>query len=268
MSLARRVVVAAIAGYRRWLSGRGPLARVRCTFHHGQSCSAFGLRAVDEAPGTWAALGRIRRRLRRCGATSIHALTDPAGRRALGWGPDHDRPLGELCAELTADGEQPADVAAVLAARVVVARWRGDATEVVALARLRRGPPRAQVLVRQPPSPRRTAVARGSRRARRAGDRGRGAGARADDRRRRGGAAPPPRPDCDRPRPDRSPRPPGGPGAGGAPARRARRERRRRARRDQRRRAQVTRGCLPRSRTVAAAANAPVASQRARTASP
>ncbi|MCL4227567.1 MAG: membrane protein insertion efficiency factor YidD [Myxococcales bacterium] len=159
MSLARRVVVAAIAGYRRWLSGRGPLARVRCTFHHGQSCSAFGLRAVDEAPGTWAALGRIRRRLRRCGATSIHALTDPAGRRALGWGPDHDRPLGELCAELTADGEQPADVAAVLAAREVVARWRGDATEVVALARLRRGLPRAQVLVRPPPSPRGTAVA-------------------------------------------------------------------------------------------------------------
>jgi putative component of membrane protein insertase Oxa1/YidC/SpoIIIJ protein YidD len=143
VSAAQRALVLAIRGYRRWVSGRGPLRRVRCTFDHGdhgggESCSAFGLRAALEAPGARVAWGRIRRRIHRCGETSLFALDAPDGTRALGWGADHDRPLDELHAELVADGERAAACAQVLSAREVAARWRGDLADVVA-ARARRG---------------------------------------------------------------------------------------------------------------------------------
>jgi putative component of membrane protein insertase Oxa1/YidC/SpoIIIJ protein YidD len=154
-----RLLAAAIRGYRRWLSGRGPLRRVRCTFAHGESCSTFGLRAAHEAPDAWTALGRIRRRLRRCGGASVFALSAPDGSRALGWGDDHERPLDELCAELDADGERPVDRATVLAGRELVSRWRGDLGDVAALAARRRALPHAHVILRRPPAAGRMAAA-------------------------------------------------------------------------------------------------------------
>ena len=130
------MLVGGIRAYRRWLSGRGPLRRVRCTFdagHGGESCSAFGLRAAEEAPGVRVALGRIRRRIRRCGGVSLFALDAPDGTRALGWGHDHDRPL----AELVADGEGEAARSLVLSSREVAARWRGHLADIAAARALR-----------------------------------------------------------------------------------------------------------------------------------
>lgn len=137
MTVAQRALVLGIRGYRRWLSGRGPLRRVRCTFHDSESCSAFGLRAAQEAPDARAAWGRIRRRIRRCGGASLFALDAPDGTRALGWGEDHDRPLAELHAELAADGERDIARAQVLCAREVAARWRGDVADLVSARTLR-----------------------------------------------------------------------------------------------------------------------------------
>ena len=137
MNVVRRALVAGIRGYRQWLSGRGPMRAVRCTFHDGESCSAFGLRAAREAPSVRIALGRIRRRIRRCGEVSLFALDAPGGTRALGWGADHERPLAELHAELVADGEGEPARAQVLSAREVAARWRQDLGEVAVVRALR-----------------------------------------------------------------------------------------------------------------------------------
>jgi len=137
VTVAQRALVLGIRGYRRWLSGRGPLRRVRCTFHDSESCSAFGLRAAEESPDARAALGRIWRRIRRCGGASLFALDAPDGTRALGWGEDHDRPLVELHAELVADGERDTARAQVLCAREVAARWRGDVADLVSARTLR-----------------------------------------------------------------------------------------------------------------------------------
>ncbi|MEZ4401508.1 MAG: membrane protein insertion efficiency factor YidD [Kofleriaceae bacterium] len=147
----RALVVLAIRGYRRWLSGRGPLARVRCTFASGASCSAYGLRAARTAPTVGAALGQIRRRLRRCRDASVYAV-DSGGRHALGWGALHDVPLAEVEASLGADGEDAADRATVLAARALVARWRGDALALVEVTAARRGLPAARPQVRRVPT--------------------------------------------------------------------------------------------------------------------
>lgn len=143
--MIRGALIAALRGYRRWLSGRGPLRRVRCTFHPGETCGAFGLRAAREAPTAWHAVGRIRRRVRRCRDASVVLLD---GGRALGWGRDHERPLAEVVAELVADGEGPAARATVLAGRELVARWRSDAEELRAVAAARAGLPRATLPVR------------------------------------------------------------------------------------------------------------------------
>ena len=153
-SATRRLLVLAIRGYRRWLSGRGPLRRVRCTFDHGhdtESCSAFGLRTVREAPSARVAIGRIQRRLRRCRDASLFALDAPDGTRALGWGADHDRPLAELHAELVADGELHAARTQVLSAREVAARWRGDLGDVIAVRTLRGGLLPHRPHLRRPP---------------------------------------------------------------------------------------------------------------------
>ncbi|HUQ01479.1 MAG TPA: hypothetical protein VM261_03240 [Kofleriaceae bacterium] len=146
--VAQRALVLAIRGYRRWISGRGPLRRVRCTFDHrasdrddgaatGESCSAFGLRAAMESPSARVAWGRIRRRIQRCGEISLFALDAPDGTRALGWGADHDRSLAELHAELVADGEHALARAQVLSAREASARWRGDLADAVTARALR-----------------------------------------------------------------------------------------------------------------------------------
>jgi putative component of membrane protein insertase Oxa1/YidC/SpoIIIJ protein YidD len=134
---AQRALVTGIRAYRRWVSGRGPLRRVRCTFHDSESCSAFGLRAAREAPGARVAWGRIRRRIRRCADASLFALDAPDATRALGWGADHDRPLAELHAELVADGEGEHARVQVLSAREGAARWRGDLADVAGVRGLR-----------------------------------------------------------------------------------------------------------------------------------
>lgn len=151
----RRALVALIRTYRRWLSGRGPLARVRCSFAGDESCSAFGLRAATTAPSAWHAVGQIRRRLARCRNVSVYALPVDARSRVLGWGADHDRALDELCAELARDRELPAAQARVLAARALVARWRSDAAELRDVDERRRALPALQVELRgEPPRPR------------------------------------------------------------------------------------------------------------------
>lgn len=146
--MIRAILIGTLRGYRRWLSGRGPLRRVRCSFAD-ETCGAFGLRTAREAPSTWTAVARIRRRLRRCRDASVYAL--PGG--ALGWGRDHDRPVSALTAELVADGEAPATRARVLAARELVARWRGDVDDLVAVRAARVGLPPATVTLRAAPRP-------------------------------------------------------------------------------------------------------------------
>lgn len=76
MSPFRGVLIAAIHFYRRWLSGRGPLRGVVCTFHSLESCSAFGLRAAHEAPTARVAAAWIVRRLVRCQTLSIFQLSE------------------------------------------------------------------------------------------------------------------------------------------------------------------------------------------------
>jgi putative component of membrane protein insertase Oxa1/YidC/SpoIIIJ protein YidD len=100
--IGQRLRVAAILWYRRWLAGRGPLARVRCTFAHTESCSAFGLRvALREARSLVEALKLILRRLRRCGAASLYELPD-----AVSWGEIYDDcDPAELDARLAEDRE-------------------------------------------------------------------------------------------------------------------------------------------------------------------
>lgn len=137
MGLAQRALVAAIDGYRRRLSGRGPLRRVRCTFHHGETCSAYGRRVAVEAPGALAALRLIRRRLHRCADASLYTLSGDV----LGWGPAYDRPLAAWHTELERDRELPATRDSLLRARAAVARWRGDRVDLRALSAL--APPAA-----------------------------------------------------------------------------------------------------------------------------
>lgn len=146
--MLQRLLVLWILFYRRWISGRGVMKRVRCTFHHGETCSAFGLRVARESSGFWQAWRRIRRRVKRCRNASIYDCTVPGGPRALGWGSDHERPLDELLAELAADTEGPEARATVLAARLAVARYRGDIVDIAQVTPHRALLPAAQIVVR------------------------------------------------------------------------------------------------------------------------
>ena len=121
MPLILRVLAWLILFYRRWLSGRGPLRDVRCSFAPHESCSAFGLRATSEASSAREALGRIRRRIRRCRDA---CLTSDG--HALSWTPFHDRRPSEIVDELRADGEGDAAIETLLAVRRTVATWRSD----------------------------------------------------------------------------------------------------------------------------------------------
>ncbi len=128
-----RVLVAAIRLYRRRLSGRGPLRRVACSFHHGESCSAYGLRVASER-GAWDALGLITARLRRCRRLAVYTLARPAnahartdvGARGLGWGDGLALAPADLAAELHAADERADSAAVAWHARLAVARWRGE----------------------------------------------------------------------------------------------------------------------------------------------
>ena len=121
MPLILRVIAWLIVCYRRWLSGRGPLRDVRCSFAPEESCSAYGLRVTRDATSARQALGRIVRRLRRCRDACL--LTDGA---ALSWAPVHDDSPAAIAAALRRDGEQPAALARMLAVRRAVALWRAD----------------------------------------------------------------------------------------------------------------------------------------------
>ena len=130
--LGRRPLALAIRAYRRYASGRGPLRRVCCTFATTESCSAYGLRAVEELAGSLPeALRLVRARMHACRRTSIYRFT--AG---LGWERDHELPPAELAHVLEARGERADTIAQVLAARTVVARWRGERAEYAAAKRI------------------------------------------------------------------------------------------------------------------------------------
>lgn len=144
----------AIRAYQRWLSGRGPLRRVVCTFagvsapepFAGESCSRYGLRIAQSADSLGAALRLIRQRLRRCSGACLYR--HPEG---LLYGPLYDGlaqsddasaagdiVLARLVADLMAAREQPAAVALVLRSAAVVARSCGQtlrSARCVALAR-------------------------------------------------------------------------------------------------------------------------------------
>lgn len=130
----RRALAWAIRGYRRHLSGRGPLRNVTCSFHAAESCSAYGLRATEELAGsTREALALIGRRLRTCGDVALVRFPDTLDRPrgALAWGPLHDRPIAEVAATLDRGGERADSCAFVMASRAAVARWRGDGVDLV-----------------------------------------------------------------------------------------------------------------------------------------
>jgi putative component of membrane protein insertase Oxa1/YidC/SpoIIIJ protein YidD len=98
-----------IRGYQRYLSGRGPLARVTCSFASSESCSAYGLRVATESQGTMEALRLIRQRLSRCGMASMYKSQDD-----LAFGELYDDlDPSRFYALLTAARESPESVALV-----------------------------------------------------------------------------------------------------------------------------------------------------------
>ncbi len=132
MPVILRVLAWLILFYRRWLSGRGPLRDVRCSFAPHESCSAFGLRATSEAAGAWAALGRIKRRIRRCRDACLSS-----DGHAVSWTPLHDRTPREILDELRADGEGAPAIEQILRVRRTVAVWRADQASIRACDELR-----------------------------------------------------------------------------------------------------------------------------------
>jgi putative component of membrane protein insertase Oxa1/YidC/SpoIIIJ protein YidD len=126
-----RLLAGLIRVYRRWISGRGPLRAVRCSFAGGESCSAFGLRATAEAPTARAALGRILRRLGRCRDACL--LGDG---KTLSWAALHDRPVDRIVDEMRCDGERAPAITRMLGTRRLVAMWRGERAVTRRLARI------------------------------------------------------------------------------------------------------------------------------------
>lgn len=130
--LGQRPVVLAIRAYRRWFSGRGVLRRVCCTFASTESCSAYGLRATSElATSLPDAMRLVRARLRACRRTSLYRFS--AG---LGWERDHELEPAALARDLAVRGERPETIAQVLAARTLIARWRGERSAYAEARRL------------------------------------------------------------------------------------------------------------------------------------
>src|SRR5690606_12105857 len=110
--LIQRLLALLIVFYRRWLSGRGPLRKVRCSFAPDESCSAYGLRVARETCSARTAIARIARRLRRC--RDAWLVTDG---RTLSWTPLHDRSPEEITALMQADGERAAAIERMLHTR-------------------------------------------------------------------------------------------------------------------------------------------------------
>jgi hypothetical protein len=146
--LILRVLTWLIVTYRRWLSGRGPLKRVVCSFAREESCSAYGLRIAQTAASARQTIGRIARRLRRCREACL--LRD--GGDVLSWATIHDLPPRELVAEMERDGEQHTTIARMLVTRRAVALHRGDHA---ALADCAAAPPGHPRVVMRPSAPRR-----------------------------------------------------------------------------------------------------------------
>jgi putative component of membrane protein insertase Oxa1/YidC/SpoIIIJ protein YidD len=133
--MIRRILLAGVRFYRRRLSGRGPLAHVRCTFAEFESCAAYAERILGESPSMLRAVARIRRRLARCRHLSLYRLRE--GR--LGWGSGYDRVLThvsggvrQLDAALAEDGEGTLVRAAVGRAIARVAQATGARGDVQA----------------------------------------------------------------------------------------------------------------------------------------
>jgi putative component of membrane protein insertase Oxa1/YidC/SpoIIIJ protein YidD len=117
------LLLGAIWIYRRFLSGKGPLARVACTFRGTESCSTFGLRAVRESRSVGRAIERIAARLRSCGDASLFVTPD----RTLTWGRAYDEDPIALDAKLAARGESPETRAQIFEGHAIVAARSGDA---------------------------------------------------------------------------------------------------------------------------------------------
>jgi putative component of membrane protein insertase Oxa1/YidC/SpoIIIJ protein YidD len=126
--VGRRPLAFAIRAYRRFVSGKGPMRRVCCTFATTESCSAYGLRVTEDlATSLPHAFGLVRARIRACRTMSIYRF-----REGLGWERDHERAPAELVALLEARGERADTIAQVMAARTAVAKWRGERAELAA----------------------------------------------------------------------------------------------------------------------------------------
>ena len=120
--LGRTPALLAIRAYRRWVSGRGPLRTVCCTFASTESCSAYGLRATrDLARSLPEAVRLVRSRVRACRGSSIYRFET-----GLGWERDHEHAPAELAQLLVARSERPDTIAQVIAARMAIAKWRGE----------------------------------------------------------------------------------------------------------------------------------------------
>jgi len=131
--LGRDLLLALIRLYRRRISGRGPLSRVRCTFEGTESCSRYAQRVTATvATGLLGALCLIIGRLRRCRQASLQREG-----AALTWGPLFDAfatgasgAVHRLDRALTAAGERASTRAAVLRSALIVARYCGQSVVV------------------------------------------------------------------------------------------------------------------------------------------
>lgn len=139
-------LVALIRGYRRFLSGRGPLRAITCTFGKTESCSAYALRVVKDARNVPEAVRLIRARLCRCRQASLYRFAD-----GWGWGDIYDNHQnGSLYVALKNAKEAPSTIGSVLWTAALAARHRGEEHAVRSYAHQAKqtGGPGAYVVIR------------------------------------------------------------------------------------------------------------------------
>lgn len=119
--MVRAALIFLITLYRRYLSGRGPLRGVRCSFAAHESCSAYGLRVAQRSPSTRIALARIGRRLRRCGDACLRS-----DGHVVSWTEQHDEAPSAIATQMRDDAELDASIALMLHTRRAVATWCAD----------------------------------------------------------------------------------------------------------------------------------------------